>query len=66
MVVGAKVVLVVELARVAFVADGAVEETHCVGDGVVAGWHIGFCFPLGFAVGLRFAYVRRVSMGLRL
>jgi hypothetical protein len=36
MVVGAQVVLVVELARVAFVADGAVEEAHRVGDGVVA------------------------------
>lgn len=38
-VVGAQVVFVVELARVAFVADGAVEETHGGGEGVVAWWH---------------------------
>jgi hypothetical protein len=39
-VVGAQVVFVVDLARVAFVADGAVEEAHGGGEGVVfAGWH---------------------------
>lgn len=36
MVVGAQVVLIVELARVAFVADCAVEEADCSGEGVVS------------------------------
>ena len=40
-VVGAQVVLIVELAWVAFVADCAVEEAHGGGEGVVAGRHGG-------------------------
>jgi hypothetical protein len=35
-VVGAEVVLVVELARVAFVTYCAVEEADCCGEGVVS------------------------------
>jgi hypothetical protein len=34
------VIFIVDLARVTFVADGAVEETDCGREGVVAGWHI--------------------------
>jgi hypothetical protein len=42
-VIGAQMVFVVELARVAFVADGAVEEAHGGGEGVVfAGRHGGW------------------------
>lgn len=40
-VVGAQVVFEVELARVAFVADGAVEKADGVRDGVVFGRHGG-------------------------
>jgi hypothetical protein len=39
-VVGAQVVLIVDLAWVAFVADGAVEEAHSRGEGVVARRHL--------------------------
>jgi hypothetical protein len=35
-VVGAEVIFVVELARVAFVADCAVEEANCCREGVVS------------------------------
>lgn len=39
-VIGAQVVFVVELARVAFVADGAVEEAHGGGEGIVTWGHV--------------------------
>lgn len=35
-VIGAQVIFIVELARIAFVADGAVEEADGVGDRVVS------------------------------
>ena len=41
-IVGAQVVFVVELARVAFVADCAVEEADGGGEGVIAGGHVGW------------------------
>lgn len=43
MVIAAQVVFVVDLARVAFVAYCAVEESDGVGDGVVSWWHGGSC-----------------------
>lgn len=36
MIIGAKVVFIVELARVSFVAYCAVEEAHSGGEGIVA------------------------------
>lgn len=46
-VVGAQMVLIVGLARVALVADGAIEEVDGIGEGSVARRHDGGWFCVG-------------------